>query len=182
MLRARLITGPAGALAALLLAACGSSGHTAASGASGTPAPPPASSLAATPASSAPPTAFPSDPATPAPSGTASADCAALAAHTFLHLTAVKAGTDGALIVTGNPATLVCGGFDDLHYDFTTATVTGYVIPGASITVFPASAMHSVAIGPDKLAAYLATDQDTRIFLITGPLSGITGLQEEYHP
>ncbi len=91
----------------------------------------------------------------------------------------MKAGTDGALIVTGNPATLVCGGFDDLHYDFTTATVTGYVIPGASITVFPASAMHSVAIGPDKLAAYLATDQDTRIFLITGPLSGITGLQED---
>jgi hypothetical protein len=29
---------------------------------------------------------------------------------------------------------------------------------------------------------YLAGDQGTRIFLVTGPLTRITGLQEEFHP
>jgi hypothetical protein len=175
MIRARLMTGGTGVLAALLVAACGSSGPGAtASGTPSAPAPSPAPSLAAS---------SPSIPATPAaPPGTVSPACAALAAHTFLHVTAVQAGTDGALTLTGNPATLVCGGADDLHYDFTSATVTGHVIPGASITVFPIPAMRSVAIGPHRLASYLATDEDTRIFLVTGPLSRITGLAEMYHP
>jgi hypothetical protein len=180
MTGARLMTGGTGILAALLVAACGSSGPAAT--ASGTPSAPalsPAPSLAASGPASAPPSA----PATAAaPPGTVSPACAALAAHTFLHVTTVQAGTDGALTLTGNPATLVCGGADDLHYDFTSATVTGHVIPGASITVFPIPAMRSVAIGPRRLASYLATDEDTRIFLVTGPLSRITGLAEMYHP
>jgi len=94
----------------------------------------------------------------------------------------VKAGSGGSLTLTGNPATLVCGGADDYHYNVATTTVTGHVIPGASIKVFPVSVMHPVAVGPRRLASYLATDQDTRIFLVTGPLGRITGLQEEFHP
>ena len=192
MIRARLLTGCTGVLVALLATGCGSPGHTAtASGTPGVPAPSPAPSLAASgPASGGPATAPPSAPAVPSSGpatpatapGTAAPACAALAAHTFLHVTAAQAGTDGALTLTGNPTTLVCGGADDLHYDFTTATVTGHVIPGASITVFPIPALRSVAIGPYKLAAYLATDEDTRIFMVTGPLSRITGLEEMYHP
>jgi hypothetical protein len=77
---------------------------------------------------------------------------------------------------------VICGGFDDLHYDVATTTVSSHVIPSASILVFPAPPMHLVAIRPSALAAYLATDEDTRIFLVTGPLSRITGLQEEFHP
>ncbi len=185
MNRARLMTGGTGVLVALLAAACGSSGHAAtARGTPGAPAPSPTPSPAASgPAASGPATAPPSSPAPQAaPPGTVSPACAALAAHTFLHVTAAQAGTDGALTLTGNPTTLVCGGADDLHYDFATATVTGHVIPGASITIFPIPAMHSVAIGPYKLAAYLAADEDTRIFMVTGPLSRITGLEEMYHP
>ena len=51
-----------------------------------------------------------------------------------------------------------------------------------SVMVFPLSKMHPVAIGPGQLASYLSTDEDTRIFLVTGPLTGLTGLQEQFHP
>jgi hypothetical protein len=33
-----------------------------------------------------------------------------------------------------------------------------------------------------RLPGYLAADQDTRIFMVTGPLTGVTALQEMYHP
>ena len=181
MICSRPTTGVAAVSMALLAAACGSSGHPA-SGAASARSPTPASSLAPSPTASG-------IPATPAPVGSASptatattATCAAMAAHAFLHVTAVKAGTNGALTLTGNPATVVCGGPDDLHYDIATTTVTAHVIPRASIMVFPIPAMHLETIGPYRLASYLASDQDTRIFLVTGPLSRITGLQEEYHP
>lgn len=185
MIRTRLMAIATAVPVVLLAAACGSSGHAA----SGTPATgsPPATrtpGLAASATTSASPTAAsPAGPASPtaSPPATTSA-CAAMAAHTFVHVTAVKSGMDGSLTLTGNPATVVCGGPDDLHYNLATTTVTGHVLPGASITVFPLPAMHPVAIGAGKLASYLATDKDTRIFLITGPLSRITGLQEEYHP
>jgi hypothetical protein len=39
-----------------------------------------------------------------------------------------------------------------------------------------------VAIRPGKLASYLSTDEDTRIFLVTGRLTTITGLAEQFHP
>jgi len=184
MARTRMVVGALAVPAALLVAACAAAGRpasgTPAGSPSATPAPAPVSATAAgagpaatSPAGAAPPTAS----ATATTSG-----CAALAAHTFLHVTAAKAAADGSLTLTGNPASLVCGGADDLHYDFTTATVTGHVIPRASIMVFPLPAMRQVAIDPDQLAAYLAGDKDTRIFLVTGPLSRITSLQEEYHP
>lgn len=60
--------------------------------------------------------------------------------------------------------------------------VTGHVVPAAPVWVFPLPAMHLVAIAHDKLASYLATDRDTRVFLVTGPLGWITALQEEFHP
>jgi hypothetical protein len=99
-----------------------------------------------------------------------------------MHVTAAKEGVDGSLTLTGNPAKLVCGGPDDSHYNVATATETGHVNPGALIQVFPLSTGHPVTISPGQLPSYLATDQDTRIFLITGTLSRITGLQEEFHP
>jgi hypothetical protein len=94
----------------------------------------------------------------------------------------VQAATDGSLTLTGNPATLVCGGPDDSHFNTATSTVTAHVIPGASIMVFPVSKMHPEPIAADKLAAYLASDYDTRTFLVTGSLSAISGLQEQFHP
>ena len=105
-----------------------------------------------------------------------------MATDTFIHITAVTSGVDGALTLTGNPATLVCGGPDDSHYNVATSTESAHVNPGATITVFPVSAGHPESLSPYKLSSYLATDDDTRIFLVTGPLSRITGLQEQFHP
>lgn len=183
MVRARL-TPCAAAASVTLLAACGSL-NPAASGTPGTSSP----QAARTPSAAVPAASstgpVPASPAGPTPAATpsaAAAACAALARHAFLRVTAVRAGTNGVLTVTGNRASVVCGGPDDYHYDLAATTVTGHVTRAASIEVFPLPAMHLVAIAHDKLASYLATDQDTRIFLVTGPLSRITALQEEFHP
>jgi hypothetical protein len=37
-------------------------------------------------------------------------------------------------------------------------------------------------ITPARLPAYLASDQDTRTFLVTGPLRAISGLHEQFRP
>jgi hypothetical protein len=173
---------------ALLLSGCGAGGSGAsASPGAGTPPPTPAAaSTASTPpptppaaAGSATPTAGPSISSSPAPSPTG---CASLAASTFVRLTAVRPAAGGALTLTGNPAKLICGGPDDLHYDVSKRTVTGLLTAGADVQVFPAPPMHLVTLKNAKLAKYLAHDYDTRIFLVTGPLTQITGLTEQYHP
>ncbi|HEY7144769.1 MAG TPA: hypothetical protein VH637_11010 [Streptosporangiaceae bacterium] len=105
-----------------------------------------------------------------------------MAKHRFIHVTAVTSAGGGALTLTGNRATLVCGGLDDSHYNVASGTETGHVVAGASITVFPVRLGHPKPISEAKLASYLATDDDTKIFLITGPLTAITALQEQFHP
>ena len=108
--------------------------------------------------------------------------CAALAARTYLHLTAVRDAGAGGLTVTGNPARLVCGGPDDSHYEVGAGRATGQVVAGASVITFALATMSPKAISASQLAAYLAGDQGTRIFLVSGPLTRITGLAEEFHP
>jgi hypothetical protein len=95
----------------------------------------------------------------------------------------VEPGPDDSLFVHGNPATLHCGGPDDsqLNVD-TTRTETGELLADATVQVFPLSLMRTRSIHPGQLSAYLAGDRDTRTFLITGPLTGMTGLQEQFHP
>jgi hypothetical protein len=105
-----------------------------------------------------------------------------MAARTYVRLTAVRAAAAGGLTVTGTPARLVCGGPDDSHYDVGAAHGTDQVIAGASIVVFALATMSPKAISESQLAAYLAGDQGTRIFLVSGPLTRITGLREEFHP
>ncbi len=179
---------------ALLTSACGSS-HPSASGASASAsasaASTTASAAATVPATTAPATAASTVPASTAPASTAPTaggtmaagmTCAQKAPHAFVHITHVQAAASGALTVTGNPATLVCGGPDDFHFNVASSTETGHVVPGASIEVFPVSTMSPQPIQPGKLASYLATDSDTRIFLILGPLTAITSLQEQFHP
>jgi hypothetical protein len=193
MVRSPLLAGAALTGTALLAAACGHAGHNAGGGvstpatsAAATPSQPAATAAPATsapaPATSAPAAAPAVSPAAvPAPAAGASA-CTALAARSYLHLTAVAAGTAGGLTVTGNPAKLVCGGPDDSHYDVGAASATGQVIAGASVITFALATMSPKAISESQLAAYLAGDQGTRIFLVSGPLTRITGLQEEFHP
>lgn len=188
----RLVIGITAIAVALGAAGCGSSRHAASGTPAPTPIPPPSLASSASPSPSLTPSPTPSPgPVTPDPAGPPSptvspspapSTCAALAARTFMHVTAAKEGVDGSLTLTGNPAKLVCGGLDDSHYNVATTTETGHVNPGALIQVFPLSTGHPVAISPGQLPSYLATDQDTRIFLITGTLGRITGLQEEFHP
>jgi hypothetical protein len=192
MKHARLMMGITAAFVTLGAAACGSSGPAA----SGTPRPTPipmpslASSAQPTPTGTPAPSSSPAPSPSPAPGASTpgaspvptGSTCAQLAAHTFMHVTAAKEGTDGALTLTGNPATMVCGGADDFHYNVAKSTETGHVNPGAVITVFPVTTGHPVAISPGQLSSYLTTDQDTRVFLITGTLARITGLQEQFHP
>lgn len=181
--------------AAGLVAACGSAHPTAGSAASASASA--ASSSAVAPATSAPPTSAPlTSAATTAPSspsatsgtapatpgGTMDQTCAQKAKDAFVHITRVRSAPGGALIITGNPSALVCGGPDDFHFNVADSIETGHVVPGATIETFPVSRMAPERIQPSQLASYLATDQDTRIFLIGGSLSAISSLQEQFHP
>jgi hypothetical protein len=190
--RRPLLAGAALTGAALLAAGCGPAGHSAGGGVStpaasapATASQPPATA-AADPATSAPvaPSAPPASPSTAASSAPAdgAAACATMATRAYLHLTAVRAAAAGGLTVTGNPARLVCGGPDDSHYDVGAASATGQVVAGASVITFALATMSPKAISVSQLSAYLARDQGTRIFLVSGPLTRITGLQEEFHP
>jgi hypothetical protein len=82
-----------------------------------------------------------------------------------------------------NKATLICGGPDDFHWDFTSATESATVAAGASIQVLknPGDTV-AVPIAEAALPAYMTTDEGTRIFLVTGTLNAITALQEQFHP
>ncbi|HEY6492632.1 MAG TPA: hypothetical protein VIZ43_05120 [Trebonia sp.] len=166
------------------------------------------SSAPAAPATSAspPPSASPSVSASPAPTAAASpstvattaaasptaagasaptagsAACTAFASgHAFLHLTKASENADGTLTVTGNTATMICGGPDDFHYNFGSGTVTGHVLAGARIQVLNA-ALQLTPTTPAKFPGYLASDMNVRVFTYTGPRTAITALSEEFHP
>lgn len=79
---------------------------------------------------------------------------------------------------------MVCGGPDDWHFVYGTATVTSLVQADASIQVL---ATTGAGIGfrlirTSRLVKYLPHDEWTRTFQVTGPPDAITGLQEVYHP
>jgi hypothetical protein len=198
MFRAPLLTGAVLA-AALLVTACDPASRPAAGGGS-TPAAPSSAPATAAPASgpAVPATTAPATtaPATAVPTTAASAtgspgaagvvtpaSCAAMTGRTFLLITRAAAAAGGALTVTGQRAKLVCGGPDDLSYDVAAGvTTTGRVLAGAPIVTFPLRTMAPAAISAGQLPGYVASHQSLGIFLVTGPLTGITGLREEYHP
>jgi hypothetical protein len=181
---ARLLARAGLAVGLVLLAGCASTGSPAGISAPspvgpGATAPPPASTLT----SAAPtPTAQSSASAPASQSAAAAEACAAFAAHTFIYVRGVTTSPDGSLTLSANPASVVCGGPDDLHYDVSTTTVTCYLAPAAAISVFDLFAMSSKHIAVRQFAAYLATDTGTRIFLVTGTLTAIDSLVEQYHP
>lgn len=119
---------------------------------------------------------------TSAPAPAQNGSCAQKAGHAFIQLSRVVPAAGGGLTVTGNAATMICGGPDDFHFSVASGTETGTVRPGADIEVFPLQKMAEEKIAASKLAAYLAADQDTKIFLVGGSLPAITSLQEQFHP
>jgi hypothetical protein len=193
--RERWLAGASVIAGTLLVSACGSSQPAASSSSSASASG--ASASASAPASVAPNTSAASAPAEPTPTaavtptatinpgGTnaATQSCAYRAAHdAYIYITKVQSAASGALTITGQDAKLVCGGPDDFHWNTVTATETGHTVPAVSISVFPTTKMAPQPIKPSQLAAYLKTDDDTKIFLIGGPLSAITSLQEQFHP
>ena len=135
-------------------------------------------SATATATAAATATATAASASSPAAAGSACTSFAA--AHTFLRLATASENTDGSLTVTGNRATMVCGGPDDFHYDFA-ATVTGRVTPSGSVQVLSTS-LQDTPTTHAKFPAYLKTDQNIRVFVYTGPLTAITSLAEQFHP
>jgi hypothetical protein len=144
--------------------------------ASASVAPQPEVPSAATPTASSVPVS------SPAPKVQSCASAAAT--DTFLYVATAKWNTDGSLTLTGNVATMVCGGPDDFHYNYdpTSARVTGHVSPGASLQVLTPS-LQLMPITYTKFPGYLVNDNgNIRVFAFTGPLTAITSLSERWHP
>jgi hypothetical protein len=197
--RGRWLAGAAIIAGTMLVSACGSSHPTAStsgSASSGASATPSSSGVASAPSAAPSTVAAPTPataPASPAVTPTASVNpggpndstqtCAYKVAHDrFILISQVQSASSGALTVTGHAATIVCGGPDDFHFNEASATETGHTVPTASIVTFPTTQMKPQSIKASELASYLKTDGDTKIFLIGGPLSAMTSLQEQFHP
>lgn len=91
----------------------------------------------------------------------------------------------GSLTLTGQRASVVCGGPDDLHYAGSPATTTAHVVPGAPIERVACGTARGCTgkpISADQLPSYLAGTPETGVFEATGPLTAITAMREEYHP
>jgi len=194
--RPRWLAGASVIAGTLLVSACGSSQPAASSSASAGAASASAATSSAAP-SVAPSTASASAPAEPTPTakvsptmtinpgGTnaATQSCAYRAAHDhYIYITKVTAAASGALTIAGQDAKLICGGPDDFHWNTVTATETVHTTPTVTVSVFPTSKMAPQPIKASQLATYLKTDDDTKIFLIGGPLTAIASLQEQFHP
>jgi hypothetical protein len=182
----RLLAGVTVASGTLLAAACGSSDRGA-NDMAGTPSP--AIARSSGPAMTAAPAATtaldsvlaPAPTAAPPPTAAAAGtSCGVRAAHTFLRVAAARTADGGSLTLTAHPARLVCGARGDSRFAVSPATVTAHVTRGASITVFSGPGARPEPITPARLPAYLASDQDTRPFLVTGPLNAISGLHEQF--
>lgn len=102
----------------------------------------------------------------------------------YIRIVSSVTDSSGGLTVTGNPTTMHCGGPDDFQYNYSSSsTEVITVVPGISIQVLSlVGGTESQTISEGQLFAYLPTDEDTRVFLITGPLNAVTGLQEQFHP
>ncbi len=109
--------------------------------------------------------------------------CAGRAAETFVFIDSVTQNSAGGFSVIDNRATLVCGGPDDFHWNSAPTTESSTVVQGATIEVLgsPGSTL-AAPIAADQFVSYMATDHNSRIFLVTGPLDAITELQEQFHP
>jgi|SRR5580698_4343553 hypothetical protein len=104
--------------------------------------------------------------------------------HAFEYLKTAQRAADGAATLIAERATVVCGGPDDWHFVYGTATVTSFVLGNAIIQVLASTGAGIVfkTIPTTRLVKYLPHDEWTRTFQVTGPLDAITALEEIYHP
>lgn len=190
----------AGTAAAIVLLATACKGAGAASAPASNPssagsasASGPASASAAassmSPASAAVPAISASPSGSSAPSASAAAatpqSCQSWAAsHTFAEVYDSTFHQDGSLTIHLHPATVSCGGPDDLHYDVSAKTATATVAPPGTVQMLVTTATGPAdrSVSHADFDARLGADRWGRIFMVTGPLTAITALKEMYHP
>jgi hypothetical protein len=98
----------------------------------------------------------------------------------------VTVAADGTLKLQGHQAAMVCGGPDDFHYAVNVAGAPSTITVAAAATVqvlkYETSGPADVTIAHSALPAYLTTDHNSKVFLITGPITQITEIAEQFHP
>jgi hypothetical protein len=107
----------------------------------------------------------------------------AIATSTYVRALSARAERN-TVVVTAHPARRVCGGPDNSHYEV--GAVTERLTLTASTTVVlitatPSGLGHGT-VAPTDLPQRLVDDRFGRIFLVRGPLTGVTSLEEQYHP
>lgn len=126
-------------------------------------------------------------PVTAATTGVASTSAAGcpepLASNTYVRASTARA--EGAtVVVTAHPARRVCGGPNNGHYEIGTATDHLTVTASATVvllTTTPTGLGHET-VAPTDLPQRLADDRFGRIFLVRGPLTAVTSMEEQFHP
>lgn len=179
---------------AIVLLATACKGADAASSASASgPVSASAAAPSTPPASPAVPAVSPSPSGSVVPSASATASATATtqscqswaASHTFAEVYDSTFHKDGSLGLYLHPATVSCGGPDDLHYDISAKTVTATVVPSGTVQMLvttPAGPADRPLSRKVDLDVLLGQDHWGRIFMVTGPLTAITALKEMYHP
>jgi hypothetical protein len=104
--------------------------------------------------------------------------------NTFVWITKAAGNPRHGLTVTGQTVRVHCGGPDDLQYIATGKHFTGHLVPDAKINVltFGTSGIEFPKLAESKFSHWVATDRNSGIYAVTGPVKAIRALQEEYHP
>jgi hypothetical protein len=122
--------------------------------------------------------------ATSAPATTSSTECPAeIADNTYVRAESAHVQGD-SVVVTADPARRVCTGPNNGHYEIGTGTEQLTVPASATVTVLTTTStgLGHETVAPTDLPARLPDDRFGRIFLVDGPSSAVTSLEEQYHP
>ena len=107
----------------------------------------------------------------------------AIADNTYVR--AESARVEGsAVVVTADPAERVCEGPNNGHYEVAAGAEQLTVTSSATVTVLTTTTngIGHRTVAATELPERLPDDRFGRIFLVQGPLSAVTSLEEQYHP
>lgn len=106
-----------------------------------------------------------------------------IATNTYVRATSARA-QGNTIVVTANPAQRVCGGPNNGHYELEAVTQQLTLTASATVVVLtrtPSGLGHETVALTD-FPQRLVDDRFGRIFLVRGPASAVTSLEEQYHP
>lgn len=107
----------------------------------------------------------------------------AVATNTYVRARSAHAERN-TVVVTADPARRVCSGPNNGHYELEGVTEQLTLTSSARIvllTTTPSGLGHET-VAPSDLAQRLVADRFGGIFLVRGPASAVTSLEEQYHP